>query len=104
MVMKEEDEIRMLQGKRTIEEERMHKKTLQQRNALLQSQMTVIDQKIKKLDAELQDELEQAINAGQVKMTWKKHQQMVKAIHDLCDEHDVLRWEFEKNERELYYL
>lgn len=103
-IIQEEDEIRTMQGKPTIKEEQIAKTNLQQRNALLQSQMTEIDEKIKKLDDELNSGLEESINAGNVKVTWQKHQQMVKAIHDLCDEHDVLRWEFEKNERELYYL
>ena len=104
LCIKEEDEIRVLQGKPTIQEERIMKKNLEERNAVLKSAMTAIDDKIKNLDAELQTGLEESINAGTVKITWQEHQKMVKAIHDLCDEHDVLRWEFEKNERELHYL
>jgi len=104
LCIKEEDEIRIMQGKPTIQQMREIKKNLQERNEVLQSQMTAIDDKIKNLDDQLQSGLEESINAGTVRITWQEHQKIVKTIHDLCDEHDVLRWEFEKNERELHYL
>jgi hypothetical protein len=97
LFIKEEDEIRVLQGKPTIQEEREIKKNLQERNEVLQSQMIVIDNKIKELDDKLNSETVTSSN-------WNSLQKLVKSIHDLCDEHDVLRWESEKNERQLYYM
>lgn len=104
LFIKEEDEIRMLQGKPTIQEERTMKKTLQERNAVLQASMKIIDDKINNLQKELDDNFTRDYNEGTTHLNWKSQQKIIKSIHDLCDEHDVLRWEFEKNERELYYL
>jgi hypothetical protein len=104
LFIKEEDEIRMLQGKPTIQEERIMKKTLQERNAVLQSQMIVIDNEIKELERKLDDNFERDFNHGTVSLNYKSQLKIIKSIHDLCDKHDVLRWEFEKNERELYYM
>lgn len=104
LFIKEENEIRVLQGKPTIQEERIMKKTLQERNAVLQSLMKIIDDKINNLQKELDDNFERDYNEGTTSLNWKSQQKIIKSIHDLCDEHDVLRWEFEKNETELYYL
>jgi hypothetical protein len=73
------------------------KKNLEERNSILKEKMSQIDIKIKELDIKLNSETVTSSN-------WKSLEKIVKSIHDLCDEHDVLRWEFEKNERELYYL
>jgi len=97
LFIKEEDEIRVLQGKPTIAQAREIKKNLQERNEILQSSMKIIDSKIKELEIKLDSETVTNSN-------YKSLQKIVKSIHDLCDEHDVLRWEFEKNERELYYM
>ena len=94
----------MLQGKPTIQEERIMKKTLQERNAVLQASMKIIDDKINNLQKELDDNFERDYNEGTTHLNWKSQQKIIKSIHDLCDEHDVLRWEFEKNERELYHM
>ena len=80
------------------------KKTLQERNAVLQSSMKIIDDKIEKLQRELEFNFERDFNHGTTALNWKSQQKIIKSIHDLCDEHDVLRWKFEKNERELWYL
>jgi hypothetical protein len=104
LFIKEEDEIRVLQGKPTIQEERIMKKTLQERNAVLQSLMKIIDDKINNLQKELDDNFERDWNQGTTALNYKSQHKIVKSIHDLCDEHDVLRWEFEKNETELYYM
>jgi hypothetical protein len=102
--IKEEDEIRVLQGKPTIQEERIMKKNLEERNAVLQSLMKIIDDKIANLDKELEDNFERDFKNGTASQNYGSQLKIVKSIHDLCDEHDVLRWEFEKNERELWYL
>jgi hypothetical protein len=94
----------VLQGKPTIQEEREIKKNLQERNEVLQSQMIVIDNKIKELDKELEENFKRDFDNGTASANYKSQLKLLKSIHDLCDEHDVLRWEFEKNERELYYL
>lgn len=104
LFIKEEDEIRVLQGKPTIQEERIMKKTLQERNAILPSLMKIIDDKIKNLEKELDDNFTRDFNEGTASLNYKSQQKIMKQIHDLCDEHDVLRWEHERNERELYYL
>ena len=80
------------------------KKTLQERNAVLQPLMKIIDDKINNLQKELEDNFERYFNHETTALNWKSQQKIIKSIHDLCDEHDVLRWEFEKNERELRYL
>ena len=98
LFIKEEDEIRVLQGKPTIQEERIMKKNLEERNGILKEKMSQIDQKIKELEAEIDNLFENP------SLNWKVQQKIMKSIHDLCDEHDVLRWEYEKNERDLYYL
>jgi hypothetical protein len=103
-IIQEEDEIRIMQGKPTIKEQQMAKKALQERNTVLKSAMTAIDDKINNLQKELDDSFERYFNHETNALDWKSQQKIIKSIHDLCDEHDVLRWEFEKNERELYCL
>jgi len=49
LCIKEEDEIRVLQGKPTIQQAREIKKNLQERNEVLQSSMKIIDDKINNL-------------------------------------------------------
>ena len=98
LFIKEEDEIRALEGKLTIQEEREIKKNLQERNVVLKSNMLEIDNKIDMLGAELETD-----NA-MFSLHWKSRQKIVKSIQDFCDKHGELRWEFEKNERDLYYM
>ena len=104
LFIKEEDEIRVLQGKPTLQEERDIKKALQERSEVLQSSMKIIDDKIKELEKELDNNFTRDFNEGTTSLHWKSQQKLIKSIHDLCDEHDALRWESEKNERDLYYM
>lgn len=77
------------------------KRALRKRNRTLLSSMKVIDERINSLQKELEDSFNAFYNREVENLDWKTKQKIVKSIHDLCDEHDVLRWEFGRNKARL---
>lgn len=77
------------------------KKALRRRNKILLSSMQIIDERINSLQKELEDSLNAFYNRQVENLDWKTKQKIVKSIHGLCDEHDVLRWEFGRNKARL---